>query len=69
MRTRIAVALRGEDLSSLDGAIVVQGVDENAPNWNITAGSRSGNAGQHVTGVEKRFREVVVSFAIAEKRL
>lgn len=68
MRTRISVALNGIELHSLDGGIVLQGVDEGAASWNISAGNRAGNAGQHVTSVEKRYRDVVVSFAIAEQR-
>jgi len=68
MRTRISVALNGIELHSLDGAIVLQGVDEGAPNWNITAGNRGGKDGQRVNSIEKRYRDVTVSFAIAEKR-
>jgi hypothetical protein len=68
MRTRISVALNGTELTSIDSAIVLQGVDEGAASWNITAGNRAGNPGQHVTSVEKRYRDVIVSFAIAEKR-
>ena len=68
MRTRISVALNGIELHSLDVRIVLQGVDEGAASWNITAGNRAGNDGQHVTSVEKRYRDVIVSFAIAEKR-
>jgi hypothetical protein len=68
MRTRISVALNGTDLASIDSAIILQGVDESTPNWNISAGSRAGNNGQYVTGLEKRYRDVIVSFAIAEKR-
>ena len=49
MRTRISVALNGIELHSLDGGIVLQGVDEGAASWNISAGNRAGNAGQHVT--------------------
>ena len=67
MRTRISVALNGAELSALDGSIVLQGVDEGAASWNITAGGRSGNSGQRVTGIEKRYRDVVVQFAVAEK--
>lgn len=68
MRTRISVALNGAELHAIDAAIVLQGVDEGAASWNITAGNRAGNDGQHVNGVEKRYRDVVVNFAIAEKR-
>jgi hypothetical protein len=68
MRTRISIALNGIELHSIDTAIVLQGADEPAASWNITAGNRAGNAGQHVNSVEKRYRDVVVSFAIAEKR-
>lgn len=68
MRTRISVALNGIELHSIDGGIVLQGVDEGAASWNISTGSRAGNAGQHVNSVEKRYRDVIVSFAIAEKR-
>ena len=67
MRTKISVALNGIELHSIDGAIVLQGVDESAPNWNITAGNRAGNSGQRITGFEKRYRDITVSFAIAEK--
>ena len=55
MRTRISVALNGIELHSLDGGIVLQGVDEGAASWNISAGNRAGNAGQHVTSVEISF--------------
>ena len=68
MRTRISVALNGIDLASIDSAIILQGVDEGAASWNITTGGRAGNSGQHVTNVEKRYRDVVVNFAVAEKR-
>lgn len=68
MRTRISVALNGTELHAIDSAIVLQGVDEGAASWNISTGSRAGNAGQHVNSVEKRYRDVVVSFAIAEMR-
>jgi len=66
MRTRISIALNGIELHSIDTAIVLQGVDEGAASWNITAGNRAGNAGQHVNSIEKRYRDVIVSFAIAE---
>ena len=68
MRTRISVALNGAELHAIDAAIVLQGVDEGAASWNIATGNRAGNDGQHVNGVEKRYRDVVVNFAIAEKR-
>ena len=68
MRTRISVALNGIELHSLDGAIVLQGVDEGAPSWNITTGNRASREGQYINGIEKRYRDVVVSFAIAETR-
>lgn len=68
MRTRISVALNGAELHAIDAAIVLQGVDEGAASWNITAGNRAGNDGQHVNSIEKRYRDVVVNFAIAEKR-
>ena len=57
MRTRISVALNGAELHAIDAAIVLQGVDEGAASWNITAGNRAGNDGQHVNGVEKRYRD------------
>lgn len=68
MRTRISVALNGAELHAIDAAIVLQGVDEGAASWNIATGNRAGNDGQHVNGIEKRYRDVVVNFAIAEKR-
>ena len=68
MRTRISVALNGTELHSIDQAIVLQGVDEGAASWNITTGSRAGNSGQHVNGIEKRTRDVVVNFAVNEMR-
>ena len=68
MRTKISVALNGIELHSLDGRIILQGVDEGSASWNITTGNRAGNSGQHVTGIEKRYRDVIVNFAIAEKR-
>lgn len=67
MRTKISVALNGIELHSLDGGIVLQGVDEGAASWNITTGSRAGKDGQYINNFEKRYRDVVVSFAIAEK--
>ena len=67
MRTRIYAALNGIPLNSLDSAIVIQGVDEAAPNWNISAGNRAGLTGQIVLSTEKRYRDVKISFAIAEK--
>lgn len=68
MRTRISAALNGEELHSLDSAIVMQGVDEGAASWNISTGGRAGNVGQHVNRIEKRYRDVIVNFAIAEMR-
>lgn len=68
MRTRISVALNGIELHTIDSAIILQGLDEGAASWNITAGSRAGNAGQHVNSVEKRYRDVIVTFAVSEIR-
>jgi hypothetical protein len=68
MRTKTSASLNGIDLSTLDGRIVLQGIDESEPNWNITMVSRAGKYGQRVTGTEKRYREITVRFAIAEHR-
>lgn len=67
MRTKITAALNGIELYSLDPAIVMQGVDEGAASWNVNAGNRAGNSGQHVNSIEKKTRDVVIQFAIAEK--
>lgn len=68
MRTRISVALNGIELHSIDEAIVLQGVDEGSPSWNINAGNRANTIGQYVNSVEKKYRDVTVTFAIAEQR-
>lgn len=68
MRTKISVALNGIELHSLDGGIVLQGVDEGAASWNISTGNRAGKDGQFINSIEKRYRDVIVSFAIAEKQ-
>ena len=67
MQTRISVALNGIPINSLDGSIVLQGVDEQAPNWNLTASTRAGLIGQHYINVEKRYRDVIVRFALANR--
>ena len=67
MHTKISVALNGTALSAVDSRIILQGVDEAAPNWNISAGNRADRIGQYVNSIEKRYREVTVTFAIDEK--
>jgi len=68
MRTRVSVALNRIELHSLDPSIIIHGVQEQAPNWNITTGTKAGGMGQFVNGIEKRYREVTVKFAINERR-
>lgn len=67
MQTRISVALNGIPLNSLDSSIVLQGVDELAPSWNLTASTRAGLIGQHYVNTERRYRDVVVRFALANR--
>ena len=68
MRTKVSVSLDGTGLSELDPRLIIQGVNEQAPGWNIAAASRFSRYGQRVTSTEKRYREVVIQFAIAEHR-
>ena len=68
MRTRVSVELNGIDLASIDSLIVLQSVDEQSPSWNISTGSRAGNSGLHINGIEKKSRDIVVSFGIDEQR-
>ena len=67
MRTKVSIAINGVELHALDQAIILQGVQEQAPSWNITAADRSTNIGQRVTGFQQRFRDVIVQFVIDEK--
>ena len=66
MRTKVRVSLNNTYLDTLDSTIVLQGVEEQAPSWNLTAASRGGLVGQHYVNTEKRYRDVIVSFAIRE---
>lgn len=68
MQTRVMVEMNGISLHALDPRIIVQGVTEAAPSWNVTAQSRALRYGQLYTGTEKRFRDVTIKFAIACKR-
>ena len=65
MQTRIMVELNKIALHALDSRIILQGVDESAPSWNLTAQSRASRYGQLYTGTEKRYRDIVVRFAIS----
>lgn len=65
MKTRTEVYLNGTALSSLDPSIVVQGVNEPAPNWNIPATSRGWKEGQRPGKTEKRYRDIQIRFAVA----
>ena len=68
MTTKVSVFLNSYSLSAIDPRIVIQGVNEATPNWNITAVSGANRYGQRVRANEKRYRDVVVQFAIAEHR-
>ena len=68
MRTKVSVSLDGTGLSELDQRLIIQSVNEQAPSWNIGAVNRFARYGQRVTSMEKRYREVVIQFAIAEHR-
>ena len=46
MQTRVMASLDGVSLHEVDPRIVIQSVDETAPNWNVTAVSRAGRIGQ-----------------------
>lgn len=68
MRTRVSIALNGVELHSISNAIVIQGISEQSPNWNIATGAKAEAIGQFVNRFEKRYREVSVRFALAIKR-
>lgn len=68
MRTQLSISLNGVELYNVDSSIIIQGIDEQMVNMNPTAASRAGLNGQHFISLEKRYRDVVVSFAINEKR-
>lgn len=68
MRTQLSISLNGVELYYVDSSIIIQGIDEQMVNMNPTAASRAGLNGQHFISLEKRYRDVVVSFAINEKR-
>lgn len=68
MRTQLSISLNGVELYNVDSSIIIQGIDEQMVNMNPTAASRAGLNGQHFVSLEKRYRDVVVSFAINEKR-
>ena len=67
MRTKLSVSLNGTQLYNVDSSIIIQGIDEQMINLNPTAASRAGLNGQHFVSMEKRYRDVVVSFAINER--
>ena len=69
MRTRLSVALNGVELDSIDPAICIQSIDEDAPNMDVSVGNRSGNNGQHLNGVYRKTMDVSIQFSIdAPKR-
>lgn len=67
MITKMQVGLNGVLLHSLDDSIIIQGVDEQAPNMNPNVVNRAGLIGQRFMTMEKRYRDVVISFAIKKQ--
>lgn len=67
MITKLSVSLNGTQLYNVDSSIIIQGIDEQMINLNPTAASRASLNGQHFVSMEKRYRDVVVSFAINER--
>lgn len=67
MVTNIQVALNGTMLHTLDPSIIIQGIDEQAPSWTPNAVNSAGLVGQHFTTLEKRYRDVTISFAIKKQ--
>lgn len=67
MQTRVNVTLGGVSLASVDDAIIVQGVDENAVDI-ATTGAQIGHFGQRLTAVDSRQKEISVRFAVNVKR-
>ena len=67
MRTKLSVSLNNKALYNVDSSIIIQGIDEQMVNLNPTAASRAGLNGQRYISTEKRYRDVVVSFAINER--
>ena len=67
MRTKLSVSLNGTQLYNVDSSIIIQGIDEQTLNMNPTAASHAGLNGQHFISLEKRYRDVVISFAINER--
>ena len=51
-------------MHEVDPRIVIQSIDESTPSWNVTAVSRAGRIGQYYTGTERRYRDIVIKFAI-----
>lgn len=66
MRTKVRVSYGGVQLDSLDDSIIIQRVDELAPQYGQTLTSRGNGYGQIQTAAEKKYRDVTVRFAIAE---
>ena len=69
MRTKVSVALNGQELHALDEAIILQSVQEQTPAWNISAADRAGGTGQRLTGFQRRYRDILIQFAIDDKNI
>lgn len=64
METRTEVYLNGVSLSSVNPAIVVQGVKEPPPSWDIPATSRGWKEGQQPGKTEKKYRDIIITFGV-----
>lgn len=64
MQTKVMAALNGVTMHEADSRVIIQEIDEQVPSWTPTAASRAGRIGQHYTGKEKRYRDVIVRFKI-----
>lgn len=57
-----------EGLHTLDNRIITQGIHEMRPAVTVTTGSTAKRIGQFITGTEREYLEVVVSFSIKERK-
>lgn len=66
MKTRVEATLGGVKFSDLHQKLILQAVEEAAPNWNIAATSTASQYGQRIGTFEKRYRDITIRFAVNE---
>lgn len=67
MKTKANFILNGVPLYAVDNRIVVDAVNENAPQWTVTATDTGAKIGQHVAGTARQSRSIDVTFKIHER--